>query len=1019
MSSLKYIRISFLFILGSFTPLSHSGQQIFEKINPATEILMEADVILSSVEFYQINTLELAKKLNTSETVELEIPIGNRNKIVQLEKTNILTPDYKLYTATGKTLNTARRYSFYHGNVLDKSDSKVSMIYYDDKLSISIFDHDGNFEINKEGEIYAGYFNHDRKEPIDLDWECQVIEESNTKSESKEQEIRSNVSPECVTVFLELDHNMYNKKGADVANAEAWAMTLFSQVAILYIEHNVPINISGIQVWDTIDPYISASNTSGALNLFRNAVHNNPNFNGRLAHLLSGRSLGGGIAYLNSLCSSFTNVAVSANLSGGSTPYPSYSWNVMVVAHEIGHNMGSNHTQACVWNGNNTAIDGCGNIEGSCPDPGNPPNNVGGTIMSYCHLTSAGINFNNGFGPQPGALIEERYLYASCVTGENCSYVPPFNDVCDRSKELPVLNYCVNGLFENYATTPSGDGGNMSCGESGVENDIWYQFEYLDVDTIHLVVQATDIISDLVVEIYTGECDNLSTLDCGFSENGDPISFIFDDPSLINDILYVRIVEKGSDEEGEFSICLYSEELPCQVQLDTLLNIYQDLNGANWTDNSGWIDGDQSGTCDYCNWYGIKCDYLGQIIEIDLSANNLQGQLPQDIAALTKLKELRLNNNLIFDTIPNYWDSLDLLYLLDLRFNSFTGCIPTSYTTMTRINTIHLDNNSLDSLIPAGLGYNTSLRTFTASNNLLEGCFSNGISNFCYKDSINLSNNPDLPYAGDVTLLCEKGWGTDWDLDGFCNEVEDCDDYDPEINPDADEILCDAKDNNCNGMIDEGSDFGPNIWIGPDTLGVFDDSLNWSLGHIPKICENIEIGMEGDTIDLILSGNNSGGSGQGEGGGSGNLEIRNLTIGTFTTLHLPESNSMNILGNGVIDNNGTFNISGYISIRDQNNTTNTAFLNKGTINVIGFGGININEIGDYGLHNTSTGIIELDGYSYIESFDSDVAKSGIRNEGILIIHGNLNIYGDFTEEELKNTNGGSLEVKNEGNLSIN
>lgn len=1021
MSGQNYYCIALFFLFACLSPQKASAQQVFQKVTPNTHILSEADKVLKSVEYYQTDIPLMKKKLNTSYDFEIVIPVGERVKTIIFEKTNILTPDYRLYTGTGKAMNTAQKYTFYHGSVLGKPSSKASMIFYDDQLSLSIFDEDGNFEIHKEGDLYAGHFDHDRRAPFNPDWECQVLEDPDTKSNNDIADSRSNSEPECVSVFLELDNNMYTKKGSNVANAEAWAMTLFSQVAILYMEHNVPLNISGIQVWDTIDPYISATNTSGALGIFRNTVRLNPNNNGRLAHLLSGRSLGGGIAYLNSLCSSSSNVAVSANLNGGNTPYPNYSWNVMVVAHEIGHNMGSKHTQACVWNGNNTAIDGCGNIEGSCSDPGNPPNNVGGTIMSYCHLTSAGINFNNGFGPQPGDLIEEKYLYASCVTGENCSYVPPFNDVCNRSKEIPVLNYCINGYFENYATTASGDGGSMSCGDTGVENDIWYQFEYLNVDTIHLEVQATDVISDIVVEVYSGDCNNLLSVACEFSENGDPVSFIFDDPGLIGETLSIRIVEKGSDEEGEFSICLYSEMLPCQDQLDTLLTIYQDLSGANWTDKSGWIDGDQNGDCHYCNWYGVKCNYLGQVIELNLSANNLQGKLPQELAALTYLKQLRLDNNLLNDTIPNYWDSLDQLLILDLSFNSLTGQIPISYSTMTRINSIHLDNNSLDSLIPVGLGYNATLQTFTASNNALEGCFSAGISNFCYKDSLNLDNNPDLPYAGDVTLLCEMGWGTDWDLDGYCREIEDCNDYNAEINPAADEVLCDAVDNNCNGMIDEGSDFGPNVWIGPDTLGVFSDVSNWSLGHIPLICENVEIGMNGDTINLILegNGNNEGTGGQDEGGGpSTNLQIRNLKIGTFTTIHLPENYSLNILGNGVIENNGTFNISGYISIRDQNNTTNTAFLNTGSVNVIGYGGINMNEIGDYGLHNTSTGTIELNGYSYIEAYESEVAKAAVINEGTLNIYGTLTIHGMYTKEEVNNENGGVLEVKNGGALNI-
>ncbi len=39
--------------------------------------------------------------------------------------------------------------------------------------------------------------------------------------------------------------------------------------------------------------------------------------------------------------------------------------------------------------------------------------------MSYCHLTSAGINFNLGFGPLPKALIINNINNASCLT--NCT----------------------------------------------------------------------------------------------------------------------------------------------------------------------------------------------------------------------------------------------------------------------------------------------------------------------------------------------------------------------------------------------------------------------------------------------------------------------------------------------------------------------------------------------------------------------------------------------------------------------
>ena len=84
-----------------------------------------------------------------------------------------------------------------------------------------------------------------------------------------------------------------------------------------------------------------------------------------------------------------------AGINSSYADVPTYSWTVDVIAHELGHLFGSQHTHACVWNGNNTAIDGCYTTEGNCGNPGEPNK---GTIMSYCHL-GPGKDLSLGFGP--------------------------------------------------------------------------------------------------------------------------------------------------------------------------------------------------------------------------------------------------------------------------------------------------------------------------------------------------------------------------------------------------------------------------------------------------------------------------------------------------------------------------------------------------------------------------------------------------------------------------------------------
>jgi|GEM_PF-1042159 len=105
-----------------------------------------------------------------------------------------------------------------------------------------------------------------------------------------------------------------------------------------------------------------------------------------LVHLFSGRRYSGaaGVAYLSAVCNFDIGYGVSGYLNG-SFPYPlqahsPQNWDVIVVAHELGHNAGTGHTHDSYT----PVIDNCGN--------GNCAGAFGGCIMSYCHTCPGGTN---------------------------------------------------------------------------------------------------------------------------------------------------------------------------------------------------------------------------------------------------------------------------------------------------------------------------------------------------------------------------------------------------------------------------------------------------------------------------------------------------------------------------------------------------------------------------------------------------------------------------------------------------
>ena len=481
------------------------GFHVLQAQNPIAEITAIEKAPLSEIRDYRnadsandvvrnvmhynldISAFESSNR-NPNSSLKFTIPTLDGDKTLVLEPTEILTKDYKLSSDKGDELSTAKSKQFYKGYLENDAKAKATMVLTSSDLFVMIYDKDGTYQINKiddKENVYAGYYSKDmlHQNPIG----CQTDTQINEKEINAEEQTGQRSGPlECVEIYLEIDYKSFQENSNSISNTEDWALAIMAQVAMFYSESGIPIKVSEIKIYTSTDPYAVHSTTSDMLYAFRDSM-NTQGFNGRLAHLLSGRNAGGGVAFLNVLCSNYNNQGVSANLSPGGTTYNTYVWNINVIAHELGHNFGSNHTHDCVWDTDGdpgtpkAQIDDCGNVydpesAGNCYDSNNKilPGNQG-TIMSYCHAAGGGsVNLNLGFHPLVREHIYSRFINTNCGGEEDCSGIPPANDFCKNAISLtPTIN-CSPITFDNDNVTNSTTFPAISCGNGSSVMDVWF-----------------------------------------------------------------------------------------------------------------------------------------------------------------------------------------------------------------------------------------------------------------------------------------------------------------------------------------------------------------------------------------------------------------------------------------------------------------------------------------------------------------------------------------------------------------
>jgi hypothetical protein len=398
----------------------------------------------------QIKPADL-QKLNATSSGALNMSLPFNDQLLELElvEQKNLWENFQVKTSSSNNQPISyQKAKFYKGIVKGDDESAVSLSIFPNEVMGLIFSKTlGNVVVSKAksdatDNSYVIYSEKDLL--ITAGYECHTPESTlHEVAPTLSTRSLNELSSKWVHLYFECDYALYQKKGS-VENTVNYLTGIFNNVATMYMNEGISMAISEVFVWTTPSPY-STTSAITALNQFKTL---RPKINGDLGHLVTyGGTATGGLATIGTPCSEFLRYARS-NISDIYSDFPTYSWTTMVITHEIGHNLGSNHTQWCGWVGG--PLDNCFNTEGGCPVGPAPTN--GGTIMSYCHTKSYGINLANGFGKQPGDVIRNTVVNATCLTT---------TAVCETPQLISVAAITYNSATVNCGTINGATGYNF------------------------------------------------------------------------------------------------------------------------------------------------------------------------------------------------------------------------------------------------------------------------------------------------------------------------------------------------------------------------------------------------------------------------------------------------------------------------------------------------------------------------------------------------------------------------------
>ncbi|KAJ9693382.1 hypothetical protein PVL29_012235 [Vitis rotundifolia] len=171
-------------------------------------------------------------------------------------------------------------------------------------------------------------------------------------------------------------------------------------------------------------------------------------------------------------------------------------------------------------------------------------------------------------------------------------------------------------------------------------------------------------------------------------------------PDRLSNLSSLHVLDLAQNNlTGKIPVTLV--ELKAMAQEHNVDSLYHNGNGSSRYDERLIV-----------NTKGQSLEYtrtLSLVVSIDLSDNNLSGELPEGITKLSSLVFLNLSMNHIIGQIPRSISMLCQLSSLDLSSNKLSGTIPSSMPSLTFLGYLNLSNNNFSGKIP----FTGQMTTFT------------------------------------------------------------------------------------------------------------------------------------------------------------------------------------------------------------------------------------------------------------------------------------------------------------------